>query len=77
MSIKELDTVVLAQDIAEHGLERGDIGVVVHVYKNGVAYEVEFMTGAGGTIAVLTLEAKEVRPIRKQEILHAREMVSA
>jgi hypothetical protein len=77
MSIKELDTIVLAQDIAEHGLERGDIGVVVHAYKNGAAYEVEFMTGGGGTIAVLTLDAKAVRPIRKQEILHAREMIPA
>ena len=77
MSIKELDTVVLAQDIVEHGLERGDIGVVVHIYKNGVAYEVEFMTGEGGTIAVLTLDAQDVRPICKQEILHAREMVPA
>jgi Domain of unknown function (DUF4926) len=27
--IKELDTIVLAEDIPEHGLKRGDLGTVV------------------------------------------------
>lgn len=29
--IKELDTVVLAKDLKEHQLTRGDVGAVVHV----------------------------------------------
>jgi hypothetical protein len=29
--IKELDTVVLAKDLKEYQLERGDVGSVVHV----------------------------------------------
>jgi hypothetical protein len=28
--IRELDTVVLTRDVAEHGRKRGDIGAVVH-----------------------------------------------
>lgn len=40
--IKELDTIVLTHDIEEHGLEKGDIGVAVHCYGDGSAYEVEF-----------------------------------
>jgi hypothetical protein len=72
--IKELDTVVLAQDVVEHGLKQGDIGAVVHVYRDNAAYEVEFVSGEGQTVAVLTLLPTNIRPIRKQEILHVREL---
>ena len=75
--IQELETVVLSHDIAEHRLRRGDIGAVVHCYGNCDAYEVEFVTGEGGTIAVLTLDKKEVRPMYQREILHARELLAA
>jgi hypothetical protein len=78
--IRELDTVVLAHDIAEHDLKRGDIGAVVHCHKprssNGcAAFEVEFVTGEGETIALLTLTHEDIRPIGSKEILHARELV--
>jgi hypothetical protein len=70
--IHELDTVVLAHSIDEYGLSAGDVGAVVHVYKNNAAYEVEFVTGEGETIAVLTLKPSDVRPMRSREILHVR-----
>ena len=72
-TINERDTVVLTRDLAEHGLERGDIGAVVHRYRDGAALEVEFVTGEGETVAVLTLKGEEVRLMRNGEILHARE----
>ncbi len=72
--ISELDTVVLKHDIIEHGLTEGDIGVVVHCYADGDAYEVEFATAEGRTITVLTLNADDVRAMREREILHAREI---
>ena len=72
--IKELDTVVLTHDIATHGLVKGDIGVVVHCYTDGDAYEVEFVTAEGRTIAVLTLNLKDVRLMSSKEILHVREV---
>ena len=75
--IRELETVVLTQDIPEYGLSRGDIGAVVHCYKDGVAFEVEFVTGKGDTVAVITLESKDVRPMHPNEILHAREIKAA
>jgi hypothetical protein len=75
--IKELDTVVLTRDIEEHDLREGDIGAVVRRYADGAAFEVEFLTADGRTIAVLTLEPADVRPIRPREILHVREIVSA
>ncbi len=72
--IKELDTVVLERDIKEYGLTEGDIGAVVHCYRDGGAYEVEFVTAEGKTIAVLTLSASDIRLMRDREILHAREI---
>lgn len=75
--IRELDTVVLTHDIAEHGLKRGDVGAVVHCYANGVAWEVEFVAAEGTTVAVLTLRAADIRPMGSREILHVRELASA
>lgn len=75
--IQELDTVVLAHDIQAHGLRQGDIGAVVHCYDRHDAYEVEFVTGEGGTIAVLTLNRGEIRSMRQREILHVRELLAA
>ena len=71
-TIEELDTVVLLHDVDAHGLERGDIGAVVHRYSSGDAYEVEFVTGDGETVAVLTLSDDEIRAMEQREILHAR-----
>ena len=50
--IKELDTAVLAKDLKGHHLKRGDVGAVLHIYESGKAFEVEFVTGAGETVAV-------------------------
>ena len=75
--IQELDTVVLAHDIEQYGLKHGDIGAVVHCYKNGAAFEVEFVTGEGETVAVVTLTKGDIRPVRRQEILHVRELAAA
>ena len=75
--IGELDTIVLTHDVKEHGLERGDVGAVVHCYPDGNAFEVEFVTGEGNTAAVLTLTGSDIRPMGKGEILHAREFTAA
>jgi hypothetical protein len=75
--ISELDSVVLSHDIEEHGLRKGDIGAVVHCYDDGLAYEVEFVTGEGETVAILTLDAQDIRSMYSGEILHARELLSA
>lgn len=69
---KELDTVVLAHDILEHGLVQGDVGAVVHVYENARTYKVEFVTAEGRTVAGLTLTNRDVRLMRPHEILQAR-----
>jgi hypothetical protein len=75
--IKELDTVVLSCDLPDHGLTRGDIGAIVHCYKAGEAFEVEFITGQGDTVAVVTLNIEHVRLMQDKEILHVRELRAA
>ena len=74
--IKEHERVVLKTSVAAEGLEAGDIGTIVHVYPDGQAYEVEFVTLDGMTAAVVTLEASQVRPVGRREIPHAREMTT-
>lgn len=71
----ELDTVVLTRDIKKHSLKEGDLGTVVHLYKEN-ALEVEFVTAEGKTIALLTLTPKDIRPIDRDEILHVRGFAS-
>ena len=75
--IRELDTVVLTHNVEEYGLKYGDIGAVVHCYSDGEAFEVEFVTAEGKTIALLTLAWEDIRPINDKEILHVREFSQA
>jgi hypothetical protein len=72
--LKDLDTVALTRSLDEFGLTPGDVGTIVHVYPEGQAYEVEFMTLGGDTLAVVTLEAGAVRPVGVREIAHTREV---
>jgi hypothetical protein len=77
MSIAEHDVIVLTRDLPECDLRAGDVGAVVHVYAEGKAYEVEFVTGAGHTLAVETLQPKDIRPFGAGEILHIRSVSAA
>ena len=71
---KEHDCVILASDLPRAGLTAGDLGTILHVHQGGAAYEVEFMTLRGRTVAVVTLQADQVRPISEREVAHAREL---
>jgi hypothetical protein len=70
--IAEHSLVVLDCDPEHKKLHRGDVGTVVHVYKNGAAYEVEFVDGGGATVALITVDAGDIRRIMPGELLHAR-----
>ena len=75
--IRELDTVVLTHDLAEKGLQQGDLGAVVHCHPQSQAYEVEFVTAEGETVALLTLTPKDIRPVQSRDMLHVRELLPA
>lgn len=70
--IRALDSVVLMRDMPQYGLKAGDVGAVVHVYEQGEGFEVEFVSGEGTTVAVVTLKREDVRPMQDKEILHVR-----
>lgn len=70
--LTEHSMVVLTRDMSADGLHSGDVGAVVHIHGGGQAFEVEFVDGDGTTIALVTLDAKDVRPIAAGELLHAR-----
>jgi len=76
VSYKELDTVVLNRDLPEQGLRRGDLGAVVQVY-GAEGIEVEFVTAAGRTQALVTLSAGDVRQVRDEDLLAVRTMSGA
>ena len=76
-NIKELDAVALTCGLPEHGLKRGDVGTAVLVHGEGQGFEMEFVGYDGHTVALLTLEHTQVRPLHSSDIPHARELASA
>jgi uncharacterized protein DUF4926 len=75
--IQEHERVVLRTPVLAEGLEAGDVDTVVHVSRDGRAYEVKFVTLDGRTAAIVMLEADQVRPVHSWETSHARELVVA
>lgn len=76
MAISELDTVALVDDLPKHDLKKGDLGAVVSVYSPD-AFEVEFVTAAGRTQALITLSLEQIRPVGSQDILAVRRLDAA
>jgi hypothetical protein len=74
--LEQHELVVLKQDMPGCGLRAGDVGAVVHIYEGGAAYEVEFITGDGRTLALQTLQQDEIRQLTEREILHTRVVVA-
>ena len=74
--MNEHDLVVLTRSLPESGLEIGDVGTIVHIYDDGKAFEVEFVSGDGTTLGVITLEANDVRSLGDGEILHVRRVAA-
>lgn len=71
MMYQVLDTVVLDRSLAEHGLQKGDLGAVVEVYEPD-GLEVEFVTASGRTAALLTLSTRDVRPVADDDLVSVR-----
>ncbi len=71
MRFKTLDTVALNKDIASEGLRRGDLGAVVQVYEPD-GLEVEFVTAAGRTRALVTLTVHDVRAVDDADLVAVR-----
>lgn len=75
--IRELDQVVLTQDVPAAHLRAGDVGTVVFVHEGGKGYEVEVTSFEGRTLSVATLDAEAVRPLKPTDVKHVRESATA
>lgn len=71
MRFKELETVVLNRDLAEHRLRKGDLGSVVHIYEPD-GLEVEFVLVSGETVALVTPTKSDVRSVERDDLLAVR-----
>ncbi|MYC95570.1 MAG: DUF4926 domain-containing protein [Caldilineaceae bacterium SB0661_bin_32] len=69
---KEFDCVALTTDVPEDGLRKSDVGTVVHVYPEGRAFIVEFLTLDSSTAAVTEVQPSQIRAVTACDITHAR-----
>jgi hypothetical protein len=66
---------MLTCDLPQHRLQRGDIvkPVECHIAPDGTeGYSIEVFNAVGDTIAVTTVSASSLEPLREDEILCAR-----
>ena len=67
--LEEHDRVVLTDDFADPGLNAGDVGTIVHVHRDGEAFDVEFQAPDGDTVALATVSSSQVRPVTGTDIM--------
>lgn len=71
MTYHEHDVVVLVEDLPSAALRRGDVGTVVHVHDRSTV-EVEFTTATGDTVALLPLQAGQLRAATATDVIAVR-----
>ena len=73
--------VSLAKDFPEQGLHRGDLATIVEIHEGAPAqetgYSLEVFNAVGETIAVLVVEESKISPVKRNEILHVRQLSEA
>lgn len=76
MMFANFSRVILLKDFPETNLQAGDMGTVVECHEATPDYpegfEVEFFAGNGDSIAVLSVEASDLRSVTRQDIMHVR-----
>jgi hypothetical protein len=76
MTIDELDRVVLTRDLPDAGLKSGDVGIVVHLYADGSAAEVEVFSLTGATVTVATAPIDALRLVSATDVVSARSVAA-
>jgi Domain of unknown function (DUF4926) len=73
MAYKLFTRVSLAEDLADHGLHKGDLATIVerHEGKPGqeAGYSLKVFNAVGETIAVLVVEESKTNPVKENESL--------
>jgi hypothetical protein len=70
--------VSLTEDFPEHGLHKGDLATIVEIHEGGptqeTGYSLEVFNAVGETIAVLVVAEPKISPVKRNEILHVRQL---
>jgi hypothetical protein len=66
--IKLLDVVALTTDLPEYNLWRGQVGTVVEMLADGVAYEVEFSDREGRTYESVGLRPDQIMTLHFEPV---------
>jgi hypothetical protein len=83
MTIELYAEVALARDIPQHGLRRGDLATVVEKLPGTAAsggeagFALEVFNAVGESIAVVTVPASAVEPLRASDVLSVRPLQQA
>ncbi len=71
------NSVALAEDLPNEGLQRGDVATIVEYYEGRPGqepgYELEVFNAVGDTVAVVTVRESQVESLRTDEILTVRQ----
>ena len=58
--MKEHDVVALIEDRSADGLHKGDVGAIVHCYREPEIYEVEFIDDRGRTKGLASVPGRQL-----------------
>lgn len=73
--MNEFDLVVLEDDTVNGRLRAGDVGTILTVCNEGKAFEIEFVTLTGESVAVKTLLPHQIRLVRPSEMMAVRDTI--
>lgn len=70
--------VSLTKDFPECNLHKGDLATIVEIHEGPpeqeTGYSLEVFNAVGETIAVLVVEESKITPVKRNEILHIRQL---
>ncbi|MEO6788983.1 MAG: DUF4926 domain-containing protein [Chthoniobacteraceae bacterium] len=76
MKFQLYSRVALTEDLPHDAFRRGDVATVVEYYEGAEGqepgYELEMFNAVGETIAVITVRASQIEPLRQDEVLSVR-----
>ena len=78
MTYELFTEVVLAEDIPDKGLRRGDVATVVerHAAAGEAGYSLEVFNALGDTIAVLTVPESKIKPLTGNDVFTVRSVAA-
>jgi Domain of unknown function (DUF4926) len=81
MKVPLYERVALTRDVGEHGLKKGDIGMLVDYVSHPRGGEegalLEVFNAVGESIAVVAVQVSEIEPMRADEVLAVRSLAKA